>query len=133
QDGTNDNESWNCGVEGPTDDPDIVALRERQKRNFLATLFFSQGVPMLCGGDELGRTQGGNNNAYCQDNQTSWYDWELDEPRQALLAFTRRLIELRQRHPNLRRRKFFLGRPIRGSDVKDITWFTPDGEEMTED
>jgi isoamylase len=132
QDGTNDNESWNCGVEGPTDDPEIVELRERQKRNFLATLLFSQGVPMLCGGDELGRTQQGNNNAYCQDNEISWFDWELDDRRKALLDFTRRLIALRQRHPNLRRRKFFLGRPIRGSDVKDITWFTPDGHEMTE-
>jgi isoamylase len=133
QDGANDNESWNCGVEGPTDDPEIVELRERQKRNLLATLLFSQGVPMLCGGDEIGRTQRGNNNAYCQDNEISWYDWRLDERRETLLAFTRRLIDLRQRHPNLRRRKFFQGRPIRGSDVKDITWFTPDGTEMTEE
>jgi glycogen operon protein len=132
RDGADDNNSWNCGVEGPTDDPEIVELRERQKRNLLATLFFSQGVPMLCGGDEIGRTQRGNNNAYCQDNEISWYDWELDDRREALLAFTRRLIDLRQRHPNLRRRKFFQGRPIRGSDVKDITWFTPDGTEMTE-
>src|SRR5690349_11816858 len=133
RDGADDNNSWNCGVEGPTDDAGIVELRERQKRNLLATLFFSQGVPMLCGGDELGRTQAGNNNAYCQDNEISWYDWALDERRQALLAFTRRLIELRQRHPNLRRRKFFQGRPIRGSGVKDITWFSPDGTEMTEE
>src|SRR5262249_36547418 len=133
RDGADDNNSWNCGAEGPTDDPGIVALRERQKRNLLATLFFSQGVPMLCGGDEIGRTQQGNNNAYCQDNEISWYDGALDEPRRALLAFTRRLIELRQRHPNLRRRKFFQGRPIRGSDVKDITWLSPDGTEMTEE
>jgi isoamylase len=133
KDGANDNESWNCGVEGPTDDPAIVELRERQKRNLLATLFLSQGVPMLCGGDELGRTQQGNNNAYCQDNELSWYDWQLDDRRNSLLAFTRSLIALRQRHPNLHRRKFFQGRPIRGSDVKDITWFTPDGTEMTEE
>src|SRR4029077_10819782 len=111
KDGSDNNISWNCGAEGPTDDPNINALREKQKRNFLATLLFSQGVPMLCGGDELGRTQLGNNNAYCQDKQLSWYDWELDDRRQSLLASARRLIELRQRHPNLRRRKFFLGRP----------------------
>jgi isoamylase len=133
RDGADVNESWNCGVEGPSDDPGIVELRERQKRNLLATLFFSQGVPMLCGGDEIGRTQRGNNNAYCQDNEISWYDWMLDQRREALLAFTRRLIDLRQRHPNLRRRKFFQGRPIRGSGVKDITWFMPDGTEMAEE
>ena len=95
QDGANDNNSWNMGVEGPTDDPEIIAARERQKRNFLATLFLSQGVPMLCGGDEIGRTQNGNNNAYCQDNEISWYDWNLDERRQKLLEFTRKLIEFR--------------------------------------
>jgi len=132
RDGTDDNLSWNCGVEGPTDDPEINALRARQQRNFLATLLFSQGVPMICGGDEIGRTQQGNNNAYCQDNEISWYDWELDDERRALLDFTRRLIETRLRHPALRRRKFFQGRRIRGSDVRDITWLRPDGGEMTE-
>src|SRR5947208_1269134 len=118
RDGSDDNLSWNCGVEGPTDDPEVLELRERQKRNFLASLLFSQGVPMLCGGDELGRTQLGNNNAYCQDNEISWYDWELDEGDHALCEFTRHLIDLRKRHPNLRRRKFFQGRTIRGSGVK---------------
>jgi isoamylase len=133
RDGANDNESWNHGVEGSTDDPAIVELRERQKRNFMATLLFSQGVPMICGGDEIGRTQGGNNNAYCQDNEISWYDWELDERGTALLEFTRRLLELRKKHPALRRQKFFHGRPIHGSEIHDITWFRPDGEVMDED
>jgi glycogen operon protein len=133
RDGHDHNLSWNHGVEGPTDDPEIVALRERQKRNMLATLFLSQGVPMLCGGDEIGRTQRGNNNAYCQDNEISWYDWALDDLRTELLEFTRRLIDLRHRHPNLRRRRFFQGRRIRGSDVKDITWLRPDGLEMSEE
>jgi isoamylase len=133
QDGANDNESWNHGVEGPTDDPEIIALREQQKRNFLATLFFSQGVPMLCGGDEISRTQGGNNNAYCQDNEISWIDWELDELKTELLAFTRHLIRVRQEHPALRRRKFFQGRRIRGSDVRDITWLRPDGKQMSDE
>ncbi len=132
-DGTNDNVSWNHGVEGPTDDPEIIQLRERSKRNFLATLLFSQGVPMICGGDEISRTQGGNNNAYCQDNEISWYDWNLDEREQSLLDFTRRLIGYRQQHPILHRRKFFQGRRIHGSDVRDITWFRPDGEEMSEE
>ena len=144
QDGANDNHSWNHGVEGPTDDPEINDLRERQKRNFLMTLLFSQGVPMICGGDEIGRTQNGNNNAYCQDNEISWYDWNLDEAKRALLDFTRRVIELRREHPNLRRRKFFQDRPIDpahkqdrdiggGRHVKDIAWYRPDGEEMTND
>jgi glycogen operon protein len=142
-DGANDNESWNMGVEGPTDDPKIVELRERQKRNFLATLFFSQGVPMLCGGDEIGRTQSGNNNAYCQDSEISWYDWSIDERKQSLLDFTRRLIQLRHKHPNLRRRKFFQDRSIRGAavqkagtvcpDIKDIMWLKPDGDEMSDE
>ncbi|HEX2203011.1 MAG TPA: glycogen debranching protein GlgX [Longimicrobium sp.] len=133
RDGANDNESWNHGVEGETDDPEIVALRERQKRNFLATLLLSQGVPMICGGDERGRTQGGNNNAYCQDNEISWFDWEPDERGERLLEFTRRLIALRRAHPALRRRRFFHGRPIHGSEIRDITWFDPDGQEMGED
>jgi len=133
RDGASENDSWNCGAEGPTDDPAILALRERQQRNFLATLLLSQGVPMLCGGDELGRTQRGNNNAYCQDNELSWYDWDLDERCTALLAFTRRLIRLRRRHPSLHRRQFFRGKRIRGADVKDFSWIRADGREMTDD
>jgi glycogen operon protein len=131
RDGHNHNLSWNCGVEGPTDDPAIRALRERQKRNMLATLFLSQGVPMLLAGDELGRSQGGNNNAYCQDNEISWIDWNLDADKRKLAEFVRRLIELRRSHPVFRRRDFFQGRPIHGSDVKDIVWLKPDGAEMT--
>ena len=133
RDGHDHNLSWNCGTEGPTDDPAILALRQRQQRNFLATLLLSQGVPMLCGGDEIGRTQQGNNNAYCQDNEVSWFDWKLDKRRRDLLGFTRFLIELRRRHPVLRRRQFFYGRRIQGSEVKDVAWFRPDGKEMTEE
>ncbi len=133
RDGQDHNLSWNCGVEGPTDDPTILTLRERQQRNFLAILLLSQGVPMLCGGDEIGRTQQGNNNAYCQDNEISWFDWRLDRRRRDLLAFTRLLIELRRRHPVLRRRQFFYGRRIRGSEVKDLAWFRLDGKELTEE
>lgn len=133
QDGTNDNDSWNCGVEGPSNDPVILRLRERQKRNFLTLLFLSQGVPMLCGGDEIGRTQQGNNNAYCQDNEISWFDWNLDRAQSDLLAFVRHLIAFRKRHPVLRRRRFFQGRHIRGSEVKDLSWFRPDGKEMTDE
>ena len=132
-DGTTDNRSWNCGVEGETDDDAVNALRERQVRNFLATLMLSQGVPMLLAGDELGRTQRGNNNAYCQDNEISWYDWNLDERERGLLEYTRRLIEIRRTHPVFQRRKFFKGRRIHGSDIRDITWFRPDGKEMTDD
>jgi isoamylase len=131
-DGDNNNHSWNCGVEGPTDDEAVNELRERQRRNFLATLFLSQGTPMLCGGDEIGRTQRGNNNAYCQDNEISWYNWDLSQSSRNLLRFTRRMIALRNEHPALRRRKFFKGRKIWGADVKDITWFRPDGKEMSE-
>jgi isoamylase len=131
-DGTDDNLSWNCGVEGPTDDLNIIELRERQKRNFLATLFLSQGVPMLCGGDELGRTQGGNNNAYCQDNEISWYDWNLDDRKRALLEYTKHLVQTRRDHPVLHRKKFFRGQPIRDSGIKDIMWLRPDGQEMTD-
>jgi glycogen operon protein len=131
RDGTDDNRSWNCGVEGPTDDPEVVALRKLQKRNFLATLFLSQGVPMLLGGDELGRTQEGNNNAYCQDNEVSWYDWESADGD--LLEYCRRLIGYRQAHPALRRRGWFHGRKIHGSDIRDISWFTPEGHQMDED
>jgi glycogen operon protein len=131
RDGESHNRSWNSGAEGPTDDPAVNALRARQQRNFLATLMFSQGVPMLLGGDEIGRTQRGNNNAYCQDNEISWYDWaHADE---GLLRFARRLIRLRHRHPVLCRRRWFQGRPIHGSTVSDIGWFTPAGTEMSED
>ncbi len=133
RDGTDDNASWNCGAEGPTDDPAINELRERQKRNFLALLLLSQGVPMICGGDEIGRTQKGNNNAYCQDSELSWFDWKLDRPARELLEFTQSLIALRKEHPVLRRRGFFQGRKIRGSEVKDIAWFRPDGKEMTDE
>jgi len=130
RDGESHNRSWNCGVEGPADDPEVNALRARQQRNFLATLFLSQGIPMLLGGDEMGRTQGGNNNAYCQDNETSWLDWESAD--QDLLEFTARLIALRREHPVFRRRRWFLGARIRGEGVRDIGWFRPDGELMGE-
>lgn len=133
RDGTDDNLSWNCGVEGPTDDPTIIELRDRQKRNMLATLILSQGVPMICGGDEISRTQRGNNNTYCQDNELSWFDWKLDRRDHELLAFTRQLISLRREHSVLRRRQFFQGRHIRGSEVKDLAWFRPDGKEMTDE
>jgi glycogen operon protein len=133
QDGHNDNLSWNYGTEGPTDDPTILALRAQQQRNFLATVFLSQGVPMLLAGDERGRTQQGNNNAYCQDNELSWMDWTLDQSRRDLLAFTQQLIRLFHRHSVLRRRKFFQGRRIRGSEVKDLAWFRPDGQEMSDE
>ncbi len=132
-DGESHNRSWNCGVEGPTDDPGIRALRSRQRRNLLATLFLSQGVPMLLGGDELGRTQRGNNNAYCQDSELSWYDWAaVDED---LLDFTRRLIELRHRHPVFRRRRWFPDTahlPRETGVPREIEWSRPDGARMTE-
>jgi glycogen operon protein len=130
-DGESFNRSWNCGVEGPTDDPAIVELRARQRRNFLTTLFLSQGVPMLAHGDELGRTQRGNNNGYCQDNELTWVDW--DKADQDLLAFTGRLARLRREHPIFRRRRFFDGRPAsHGDEVPDIAWFQPSGQEMAE-
>ena len=133
RDGDDHNRSWNCGAEGPTDDPGVLALRRRQQRNLLATLLLSQGTPMLAGGDEIGRTQGGNNNAYCQDNAISWYDWELDDERRALLAFTQKVIRVYRRHPALQRAKFFKGRKIRGSEVRDIMWLRADGAEMTDE
>jgi glycogen operon protein len=133
RDGTDDNASWNCGVEGPTDDPGVIALRERQMRNFLATLFLSQGIPMLCGGDEMARTQGGNNNAYCQDTEISWFAWPPSRAALRQIDFTRRLIRLRLDQPVFHRRRFFQGRRIHGSQVKDLSWFRPDGKEMTED
>jgi glycogen operon protein len=136
RDGESHNRSWNCGVEGPTEDPEINALRRRQQRNFLATLFLSQGVPMLLGGDEIGRTQGGNNNAYCQDNEVSWFDWASAD--RDLLEFTRRLAALRRNHPGFRRRGWFQGRPIRRAPgaraaLPDIAWFSPDGTEMADE
>jgi isoamylase len=131
RDGTSDNRSWNCGVEGPTEDSEVCFLRERQRRNFLTSLLLSQGVPMLLAGDELGRTQLGNNNAYCQDNEVSWVDWELDEERVALLDFVSAIVALRRQHPVFRRHTFFQGRAVHGA-VKDIGWFTPDGTEMDE-
>ena len=129
-DGENHNRSWNCGVEGETNDPKINNLRRRMARNFLATLFLSQGVPMLLAGDEIGRTQKGNNNPYCQDNEISWLQWDaIDEEN---LAFTRRLIHFRQEHPVFRQRRWFLGKPIHGTDLSDIGWFLPDGNQMNE-
>ena len=132
RDGTDNNNSWNCGVEGPTDDPDIVALRARQKRNLLATLMLSQGVPMLVAGDEMGRTQRGSNNAYCQDNEMSWVNWKLSKDDREFLAFAQRVIALRREHPVFRRRHFFQGRALRGSGSKDMHWLKPDGSEMTD-
>ncbi|MFC5993297.1 glycogen debranching protein GlgX [Pseudonocardia hispaniensis] len=138
-DGESHNRSWNCGVEGPTDAPEVLALRARQQRNLIATLLLSQGVPMLLHGDELGRTQGGNNNAYCQNNEIAWVDWSLAEPNADLLGFTAAMTALRRAHPVFRRRRFFAGRPIKPrrrsatrAALPDIAWFTPSGEEMTE-
>ncbi|WP_205504448.1 glycogen debranching protein GlgX [Rufibacter psychrotolerans] len=128
KDGDDHNRSWNCGVEGPTEDQWIIDLRNRQKRNFLATLFLSQGVPMLVAGDELSRTQGGNNNAYCQDNEISWINW--DGADQRLMEFSKKLIHLRKNHPVFRRRRWFQGQPIKGHGLEDIQWFLPNGQEM---
>jgi glycogen operon protein len=133
RDGTDDNESWNCGAEGPTDDLAIQQLRERQKRNFFATLLLSQGVPMMCGGDEIGRTQGGNNNAYCQDNSISWFDWSLSKTQLELLDFVKQLIAIKKEHPVFHRRRFFQGKQIKYSEVKDIAWFASNGREMTDE
>jgi isoamylase len=131
RDGEDHNRSWNCGAEGPVDEPQINALRQRQKRNFLATLFFSQGVPMLLSGDEFGRSQGGNNNAYCQDNEVTWLNWEeIDEE---LLEYTRALIHYQHKHPVFRQAKWFRGMVVPGSEPGDIGWFTPDGQEMSEE
>jgi isoamylase len=131
RDGTDDNRSWNCGAEGPTDDPEINALRARQQRNFLATLLLSQGTPMLLGGDEFGRSQGGNNNAWCQDNEISWFDWDHGEPGRRLREFARRLIRLRREHAVFRRRAFLTGEERMGSGAPDAWWFRPDGRRMT--
>jgi glycogen operon protein len=132
RDGENHNLSWNCGVEGPTDDPVIAELRERQKRNFIATLMLSQGVPMISGGDELSRTQHGNNNAYCRDNEISWTDWTMTDRRRAFLDFCRRAVQLMRTQPVLRRRRFLQGRPLRATGVKDIIWLGPSGREMSD-
>jgi isoamylase len=129
-DGESHNRSWNCGAEGPTDEDGVNALRARQQRNFLTTLLLSQGIPMLLAGDELGRTQQGNNNAYCQDNELSWFDW--DHVDDGLLEFTRRVIHIQAEHPVFRRRRWFKGRPLRGAGVSDIAWFRPDGAEMSD-
>jgi len=133
RDGADDNHSWNCGAEGPTDDANIIALRERQKRNLIATLFFSEGVPMIVGGDELSHTQHGNNNTYCHDNDLTWLDWKLDERRQKFLDFVRYCADIYKEQPVLQRRKFFLGRAIRGANIKDITFFDNAGNEMSDE
>ncbi|PRC45797.1 glycogen debranching enzyme, partial [Mycobacterium sp. ITM-2017-0098] len=133
-DGESNNQSWNCGVEGPTDDPEILALRAQQVRNFLTTNVLSQGVPMICHGDELGRTQGGNNNGYCQDNEITWIDWANADEK--LIEFTRSVSALRAAHPVFRRRRFFDGRPVRrrgSARLPDISWFRPDGSEMSDE
>ena len=132
QDGNNNNRSWNCGAEGPTDDANIQALRAKQKRNFLATLLLSQGVPMIYAGDANGHNQMGNNNAYCQDNETSWMNWTLSAQDRELFTFVQRMIDLRKRHPTFRRRHFFQGRPIKGANVKDLLWLNPAGLEMSD-
>ncbi len=131
RDGESHNRSWNCGVEGPTDDPEILALRGRQMRNIIGTLMLSQGTPMIAHGDEIGRTQSGNNNVYCQDSEISWMDWSLCDKNADHLDFTRKVVELRKRHPVFRRRRFFEGEPLRtGDQVRDIAWLTPAGTEM---
>ena len=132
-DGESHNRSWNHGVEGPTDDPEIEALRERQKRNILTTLLLSQGVPMIAHGDELGRTQRGNNNVYCQDNELSWIDWDAARDNDVLTVFTASLTALRAAHPIFRRQRFFQGRPIQGSNKEDIAWLHPDGRDMADE
>lgn len=131
KDGENNNNSWNCGVEGPTDQEDIINLRNKQKRNLLTTMFLSQGVPMLVAGDEFGRTQHGNNNAYCQDNEISWLNWETAD--QQLLQYTKSLIQFSKDHPTFRRRRWFQGLPVTGSEIKDIIWFLPDGSHIPDD
>jgi glycogen operon protein len=133
QDGANDNNSWNNGVEGPSEDRGINDLRMRRQRSFLATLFLSQGVPMLLGGDEISRTQVGNNNSYCQDNEISWFDWNLNAQQRELLDFTRGLIAFRNEHPLLRRRRYFEGLFLPGADIKDLTWFKLDGTEIVDE
>jgi glycogen operon protein len=130
-DGSDNNISWNCGAEGPTDDPGINELRARQQRNFMATLLLSQGVPMILGGDETSQTKDGNNNTYCQDSEISWIRWDMDEDQRSLLKFTRLVIQLRKEHPVFRRQSFFHGRSMRDPNLRDLAWFRPDGNEMT--
>jgi glycogen operon protein len=130
QDGTDDNRSWNHGIEGDTDDPEINKLRARQQRNFLATLLLSQGAPMILGGDEFGRSQGGNNNAWCQDSEISWFRWDEADPD--LFEFTKRVIQIRQAHPVFRREAFLSGKEVKGSGLPDVWWFRPDGRRMTQ-
>lgn len=134
-DGESNNRSWNCGEEGPTEDPEVLSLRSRQIKNFLTTMLFSQGVPMICHGDEMGRTQAGNNNVYCQDNELSWVNWNLNATQQDLLHFTRRVIKLRKDHPVLRRRRFFYGDAAHGGESKlqEIGWLRPSGEHMRDE
>jgi len=131
RDGTDDNRSWNCGAEGPTDDPEVLGLRRRQRRNFLTTLLISQGTPMLLGGDEMARNQNGNNNGWCQDNELSWFDWDDDQEAVELRDFTRRLIRLRHEHPVFRRESFLRGKELKGSRLPDVWWFRADGLKMT--
>ena len=131
RDGSNNNLSWNCGAEGPTDDAAINVLRERQKRNLLATVLLSQGVPMLLAGDEIGRTQRGNNNVYCQDNELAWTDWNIDASGRQMMEFVARMIATRRDHPIFLRRAFFQGKPVGNALDKDIVWLKPDGAEMT--
>ncbi len=133
RDGTDANLSWNCGVEGPSDDPAVRALRARQKRNMIATLLLSQGVPMILAGDESGRTQGGNNNAYCHDGPINWVNWELTAEDEEFRRFVQRVIRIKQNHKVFRRRSFFQGRRIRGGDIKDVTWLKPDATEMNDE
>jgi isoamylase len=132
RDGTNENNSWNSGIEGPTNDANVNRLRAQQQRNFLATLFLSQGVPMLLAGDEFGQTQNGNNNAYCQDSPIAWLDWNLTAEQRALFDFVREIMRLRKTQPVFRRRHFFQGRPIHGAEIKDLYWLKPDGTEMSD-
>jgi isoamylase len=132
RDGADDNNSWNCGAEGPTDDNNIIALRERQKRNLFATLLFSQGVSMIYGGDELSHTKNGNNNTYCQDNDLTWANWNLDERQKAFLDFCKTCTWIWAEQPAMQRRKFFVGRPIRGTGIKDLSFFEPSGSEMSD-
>jgi glycogen operon protein len=132
RDGTDDNNSWNCGVEGPTDDPKVLALRAKQKRNFIATLLLSQGVPMLFAGDELSHTKKGNNNTYCQDNDLSWLNWDLNDQQKQFLAFVKTATQTWREQPVLHRRTFFQGRAIRGEGITDVSWFTPNGKDMTD-
>jgi glycogen operon protein len=123
--------SWNCGVEGPTDEPKVVELREKKKRSFLASLLFSQGIPMLLAGDEIGHTQRGNNNTYCQDNELTWLNWKLDDRQAKLLEFVRRLIAIYHDEPNLHRRRFFHGKSLHGQESQEIVWLEPGGKEMS--